>query len=298
MNDFTHTYFQFPICASEPLHEWLAQLEPVVEQEVEASLKALVDTELRDHEDILVYLHYMYFYRFAVPALEATAGREPLLLSPEWARFQLLTCLLGRFLDDLIDQDSGFWNDGQIRYWYSHFLARCRRTLENLPLRGSVEGVWSRAVTQTDSACPRLYQTTPGSGAIRKPASNPMPLSRYPERVEYFFCLPDALASTPAPRVWIRSYISALFFLYDIDDSINDIFRNVPTEPAFVVLSAGLDSEGRLKTTLLDKLNVFPTLKERAKALIISCRDSGRSFGYELGPAMLDAELKAFNLNQ
>lgn len=283
-------HFQFFIKASPELHQWLDTLDPIIYRELSITLEDLRWTDWQEHEHILVYLHSMYMFRFALPVLEAICGRERLLNTPQLAQFQLLSCLMGRFLDDLIDRDSGFWNQEQALFWYSRFLLRCEKVKGNLLLGQAFEDMWAKSLIANAQ---RLYRIDADSGRIHKPDSCPMPLLRYPERVPYFFCLPEALCDRPETLDWSRSYISALFFLYDVDDSFNDIMRNVATEPAYNLLASGLDSEGRFKMKLA-KQNVFYQAHiSQARELLISCRDNGRLLGLELGPAMIDTELEA-----
>jgi len=297
MNEiYTKTYFDLPICASTELHQWIDAHDSIIHQELTKTLKTLHLTTWQDQEHILAYLHYMYMYRCTLPVLEAVVGRERLVEKPQLAQFQLLSCLLGRFLDDLIDQDSGFWNKEQALFWFSHFLLRCEKLKETLFFDRTFDDKWIRSIHASISINPRLYRCDESTERIYKSESCPMPLKRYLERVPYFLCLPEELCEDAESLDWVRSYISALLFLYDIDDSINDIMQNVATEPAYEVLVGGLDTEGRFKVRLAKQEKIYNKLLCQARELLIICRDRGRTLGFELGPAVIDAILYEFDI--
>mgnify|MGYP001163405377 CR=1 FL=1 len=294
--NYSQIYFQFPINGSRELHKWLDAFNPILQLEVANTLEVLHHTDWSDQEDILVYLHNTYMYRFTLPVLEAACGREKLLKKPQLVQFQLLSCLFGRFLDDLIDRDSGFWEPEQALFWYSHFFMRCMRIKNSLHMKKDFDDAWGQSIYDAMTVDQQLYQTEKSGRIILKSEFCPMPVQRYSERVPYFFCLPLELCKDVKSLEWIQSYINALFFLYDIDDSINDIMRNVATEPAYMILAEGLDNEGRFKMGRVERGNVYQKLRGRAKDLLITCRNNGRSMNLELGPAMIDAALHDFGI--
>jgi hypothetical protein len=293
---YTRRYFVFPIYGSSELHGWLDEFSSILDSEVSETLKELHNTSWSDQEHILVYLHYMYMYRFSLPVLEAVYGRENLLEKPQIAQYLLLSCLLGRFIDDIVDCDSGFWNIEQAHFWYSHFLSRCENLKKTLSLKPDFDDAWLKSVNISMAMNRPLYEVDGKTNKIKKPDSNPMPLIKYPERIPYCFCLLDRIGEDSKTLGWARSYVSALFFLYDIDDSINDILRNVPTGPSYEILIQSLDSEGRIKVRQLEKNKIFPKLWTQSKELLTICRDNGRSLGLELGPAIIDDALYEFGL--
>ena len=244
-------------------------------------------------EHILVYLHSMYLLRFVLPTLEALLGREATANSNDIVRFQLLACLMGRFADDLVDQDSGFWDGPQTRHLYSHYLVRCERARDRLNLGDAAERRWRDAMRFTLLDYRHLYDTTPGRHALRLPIACAWPYADYWRRVTYFFWVLHELATDDTRLQWAKDYVSALFYHYDVDDALNDILRNVPTEPAFALVRRLTDDEGRLKLVGGGFANEFGALQARARKQLAECLERGKQLGLWLGPAMLARELAA-----
>lgn len=293
MNDtYTKVYFDLTIAGSNELHNWIELYDSILNDELIQTLKQLHVTAWKEQESILVHLHYMYFYRYTLPVLEAVCGFEQLKNKPELIKFQLLSCLLGRFLDDLIDSDSGFWNHEQALFWYSHFLLRSERALKNIFINKNLEPDWIESIYKSLNNKQNLYDSNKNTNIIVKSNIYALPLNHYPERVPYYFLLLENLCDNEESIEWVRMYISSLFFLSDIDDSINDILRNVPTQPAYDILLGSLDNEGRFKIRLTKEKKIYPKLYSRAKSMLLDCRDKGYSLGYKLGPAVINATLE------
>ena len=134
MDETKVVYFRFPVQGPACMHTWLSGMRYIVEDEIAVTLRCMsaTGTATPDREEILVYLHYMYFYRFALPAIEACFSTESERRDPALVRFQFLSCLLGRFLDDTVDRDSGFWSIEEASFWVNVFTRRCESVREGL----------------------------------------------------------------------------------------------------------------------------------------------------------------------
>lgn len=289
----TQRHFHFAIDGPDDLHRWLGEVSSCVTAELAESLDELQAMSSPDGEHILVYLHHMYFLRFVLPTLEAVLGREATAKSPEIVRFQLLACLMGRFADDLIDQDSGFWDGPHSRQLYSHYLVRCERARGHLDLGHEAEQRWRNAMRFTLLDDRRLYDTAPGRLALRPPIACAWTYADYWRRVTYFFWALQELATDDARLQWTKDYVSALFYHYDVDDALNDILRNVPTEPSHALVRCLTDDEGRLKLVGGGFAKELAVLQARAREQLAACREHGKQLGLWLGPAMLARELAA-----
>ena len=124
-----------------------------------------------------------------------------------------------------------------------------------------------------------------------------MPLECYPERIPYYFWLLERLNPDESKIDWVRKYISALFFSYDIDDAVNDIIHNIPTEPAFELLRASLDNEGHFKVRRMDSQHIIRQLEQKCYLNLKECEEQGRRLGLELGISFLNEELRRYQQN-
>jgi hypothetical protein len=244
-----------------------------------------------EREEILVYLHYMYFYRFALPAVEACFSTEAERRDPTLARFQLLSCLLGRFLDDTVDRDSGFWSTEEASFWVKEFTRRCGSAREGLNRGKDASTAWDRSLELASTPPPPLFRRVGATAGICVSDVNPLAIDAYPNRVPYYFWLPRWHGTHSAGKAWLESYIRALFYWYDIDDVLNDILNNVPTDPAYHFLRATIDSEGRIKLLGGHAERALSELKAQGLARLVGCAEHGRKLGLLLGPAMIDREI-------
>lgn len=290
VNNIEKQYFNISISTSKAIHNWLASFEGLLESEIKRTLKEIEGVGSAHLEEAIVYLHYMYLYRYVLPTLEPF-GHDVVSRNPNWARWQLLNCLMGRFLDDIVDSDSGFWNEEEIQYWYSYFLIRCQEHVSQLGISENKIIRWHTSLKKaTQRTC--LYNTSKGTRGIRCPGRNPLPLSQYPSRIPYFFWLYQSLGVKAEHLTWAKKYISALFYYYDVDDVFSDLLANVPTQPAYELLRRGLDDEGRIKFRKIYRH--LDVMLNNSKKILISCKRVGEQQGLILGPCLIDVELKSF----
>jgi len=296
MNTTEVLYFRFPVRAPAHLHGRLSGLQHVVEAEIATTLRCMSAACMStpEREEILVYLHYMYFYRFALPAVEACFPTESGRFDPALVRFQLLCCLLGRFLDDTVDRDSGFWPVEEASFWVDEFARRCEASREAVGLGADAAAAWRRNLEIASTPPSSLYRRVGTGAGIGIATTCPLPVVDYPNRVPYFFWLPRWRGTWPEGCRWLESYIQALFYWYDIDDVLNDIMHNVATAPAYDLLCATLDSEGRMKVLDGRAVRALADMEARGLTMLERCAESGRSLGLLLGPAMLDREIDDF----
>jgi hypothetical protein len=275
------------------MHRWLSGLQYVVEEEISTTLNCLSakGQATPDREEILVYLHYMYFYRFALPAIEACFSAEP--AHCDLVRFQLLSCLLGRFIDDTVDRDSGFWSIEEASFWMKEFSQRCESARKKVCRDQDAETSWLHSISLASTPAPVLISRIGNTAGLRVSKANPLPVETYPDRVPYYFWLPRWRETHPEGTAWLESYIQALFYWYDIDDIFNDILNNVPTDPAYHFLQATLDSEGRIKCRGGHAEDVIAELKAQGLARLARCAEHGRKLGFLLGSAMIDNEINS-----
>lgn len=285
-------YFRFEIEGSERLHAWLRYLEPVVDEAVDEAVRLVARCGWKEDEEILVYLHYMYHYRFSLPAIEAIVGLRRTEKARQYSGFLLRACLMGRFLDDLIDCDSGFWTTARASYLYSHFLLACEDWREGLAADANGRDSWEASIRRASRGSGTLFKECSTTRALHLPAKPALPLRRYPDRIPYYFWIFGQCPITEERRKWIRRYVSVLFYLYDLDDVLNDLHRNVPTDPAHEVLAASLDSEGRIKLIQMMQKGTLEDMLKRAFHKLGRCESEGRRIGLELGPAMIASQLK------
>ncbi|MDP2361637.1 MAG: hypothetical protein Q8O14_12955 [bacterium] len=287
------SHFNFEFEGPVELHRWLSSIAPYIELEIAETLDELRDASLSELEHIVVYLHYMYTARFVLPTLEAVLGREATAERPDIVRHQLLACLMGRFVDDLIDKDSGFWNEKQALYFFSHFQMRCDRVRPRLGLGEGAERRWLAALRFNLLDDGRLYDASPDRYDMRPRAKCAWPYIDYWKRVKYFFWALREVSTDEIRLQWAMEYVSALFYNYDVDDALNDILRNVPTEPAFVLVHGMKDDEGRLKLKGHHFTRELSSLEDAARMRLTDCQERGQRLGLLLGPAMLAKELIA-----
>ena len=281
-------YFKFAITASANIHNWLESFRNLVESEIDNSVEELKNVGLVQHEETLVYLHYMYFYRFVMPTLE-TVGCDFISNNPLLVKWQLRNCLMGRFIDDIVDMDSGFWSNEEALFLYSYYLIRCNqisRYFKNESLtkwRITIKNAMNKKF---------LYKRDNQSNAIICPRTNKIPVSIYFSRIPYFFWLFNEINLSLPMIEWIKKYIASLFYFYDIDDVISDIINNVPTQPSFDIVHSGIDSEGRVKYSKIHKK--LSEILNRAYKLLSKCKQEALLNGLEIGPSMIDLEIGSF----
>lgn len=292
-------YFCFSIKGPNELHDWLISLKWIVEEEIAISLQNLkkLGTKglLQDQEEILVYLHYMYFYRFALPAIEAGFFSSTDRNNQYYIRFQLLVCLLGRFLDDLSDKDSGFWSIEEASYLADCFNKRCMKLINQLRVGQKEIESFLNTLRLASLPSPILYTKVGKTAGLNILKNCPLSSEKNSERVPYYFWLFDWYGTNPDGLAWLKFYIETLFFWFDVDDIFSDILNNVATEPAYEFLMNTVDNEGRIKIVGLDAIAMIKKLISSGQKKLNQCFSDGVNLGFLLGPSILNAELNCVN---
>lgn len=293
MKETDVVYFHFPLTGPACMHRWISGVQHVVKEELDTTLKCLTVNGMAtpDREEIIIYLHHLYFYRFALPAIEACFSSKSEYCDPTLVRFQLLSCLLGRFIDDTVDRDSGFWSTEEASFWVKEFSRRCESTRKELGGSKEASEAWFRCIELASTPSIPLFQRTRNTAGLCIPNVSPLPIKAYPDRVPYYFWLPRWHGTHPVGTAWLESYIQTLFYWYDIEDILNDILNNVPTDPAYQFLRTTLDSEGRIKCRGACVEQSLAKLRAQGISQLAHCAAHGRKIGLLIGPAMIDREV-------
>lgn len=271
----------------------LKSCEEMITIEVEKDLVSLKKMTYPVNEEILFNLHFMYLFRYVLPTFEPL-GTDYLMANMDIIKLQVKSCMMGRFLDDLIDNDSGFWNNNHCILLYSHYLAS---TLESANTIKSIGPSYFDRLLHSISLVTenkKLYSID-NTKSILCPNTNPLPLSNYPDRIPYFWNIFLEMPIKENKLKWSQNYITSLFYLYDLDDVVNDILNNIPTTPAYEVIKSGVDVEGKIKNFRLFK--IYQNLLKTAIHNLNECRLAGLSHNYELGPRIIQYEIDNMDKN-
>jgi hypothetical protein len=292
-----HYIFELP----ESLSEDITACQYVVETTIRESLNFLSEMDWLALEEIFVHLHYVYFYRYTVPAFEITFGRMPTIENMTELKAQLQLCLVGRCVDDIIDQDSGFFSPAQSLVLYAYhwnqfvsLLSSGGKDLGSFYEQNSfkiLQGIVEACHVEKLSEVERKQQI--------------VDISTYPSRVAYFFLLPEYFIekfwndeSREQRKSFIREIISTFFLYCDTEDVINDIFTDIATVPSQKLKRILEDNEGKLRLFLSGFLKGFHSLTAEIETRLLNLMDTAETLNLSYTYGVLAQTLNRLRTEQ
>ena len=81
-------------------------LLPVLEEEENKALQLRKDFDMSVREDLMIQFIDMYFHRFAIPYFQIITHKFPSIEDTTFLKEVLYYCMVGRAVDDIVDNDS------------------------------------------------------------------------------------------------------------------------------------------------------------------------------------------------
>jgi hypothetical protein len=231
-----------------------------VEENYILNLKNQYNLEVR--EDLLILFVQMYLLRFAIPYFQLTHNQFPDNSNVTFLKKVLYFCLIGRFIDDLVDSDSKLFKTYESILLFQKYYPRLTALL-------SLE----------DKAKFDLYlfESTKYKSLliVNEINFNDIRNDVY-SRIKYFFC--EAENYNHKTQEYLKTYTGILLGGLDLNDLISDGYlQNSSTIISNNVYHKYYNDEGKL---LLNKalLNYYGSLElifdQETKQLIEHCRQN------------------------
>jgi|SanBayMetagenome_1026888.scaffolds.fasta_scaffold00317_5 hypothetical protein len=231
-----------------------------VEENYILNLKNQYNLEVR--EDLLILFVQMYLLRFAIPYFQLTHNQFPDDSNVNFLKKVLYFCLIGRFIDDLVDSDSKLFKTYESILLFQKYYPRLTALL-------SLE----------DKAKFDLYlfESTKYKSLliVNEINFNDIRNDVY-SRIKYFFC--EAENYNHKTQEYLKTYTGILLGGLDLNDLISDGYlQNSSTIISNNVYHKYYNDEGKL---LLNKalLNYYGSLElifdQETKQLIEHCRQN------------------------
>lgn len=208
------------------------------------SLKKEYALEVR--EDLLILFVQMYLLRFAIPYFQITQHKFPESSDFTFLKKVLYFCLVGRFIDDLVDADSKMFKTYESILLHQKYYPRLTSILsENEKVRFDnylfESTKYSSPILETEISFENIKADVHG-------------------RIRYFFC--EAENSSEVSQQLLQSYTGILLGGLDMNDVIADGYKKQSsTVISNYVYQRFYNDEGKL---LLDKtlLSFYDLLKK------------------------------------
>ena len=257
IHNFGNTY-----TLSEDEIEKFETLENLFEEEENYILNLKNQYSLEVREDLLIIFVQMYLLRFAIPYFQLTHNQFPDNSNVTFLKKVLYCCLIGRFIDDLVDSDSKLFKTYESILLYQKYYPR-------LTALFSLE----------DQAKFDLYlfESTKYKSPLIANEINFADISNdVYYRIKYFFC--EAENYNQKTQKYLKTYTGILLGGLDLNDLISDGYlQNSSTAISNNVYHKYYNDEGKL---LLDKalLNYYQSLRlifeQETNQLIEYCHEN------------------------
>lgn len=208
------------------------------------SLKKEYALEVR--EDLLILFVQMYLFRFAIPYFQITQNKFPDGSNFIFLKKVLYFCLVGRFVDDLVDADSKMFQTYESILLHQKYYPRLTTLLSE-----AEKNKFDKYLFETTKYSSPILETELQFENISNDVSN---------RIKYFFC--EAEKENEPNQQLLKCYMGILLGGLDVNDLIADGYkRKSSTLISNYVYHKFYNDEGKL---LLDKtlLNFYDSLKK------------------------------------
>lgn len=241
-------------------------LKELFEEEENYILSLKNDYDLEVREDLLILFVQMYLLRFAIPYFQLTHNQFPDRANVSFLKKILYFCLIGRFIDDLVDSDSQLFKTYESILLYQKYYPRLTSLLSR---------------NERDKFDRYLFESTRYKSPLIENKINFSDISNdVYYRIKYFFCAAENYHSVHQEK--LIKYTGILLGGLDLNDLISDGYR----QKSSTVISNNAyhkyyNDEGKL---LLDQalLNYYENLqsifKHETKRLIGYCRQNSLSY--------------------
>lgn len=237
-------------------------LKELFDEEEKYILTLKNDYDLEVREDLLILFVQMYLLRFAIPYFQLTHNQFPDYSNVTFLKKVLYFCLIGRFIDDLVDSDSKLFKTHESILLYQKYYPRLSALL-------SLE-----YKTKFDLY---LFESTKYKSPLIENEINFADIRNdVYYRIKYFFC--EAENYNHKTQEYLKTYTGILLGGLDLNDLISDGYlQNSSTVISNNVYHKYYNDEGKL---LLDKalLNYYGNLQsifeQETKRLIEYCRQN------------------------
>jgi hypothetical protein len=213
------------------------------EQNFMLELKKKFNLEVR--EDLLILFVQMYLLRFAIPYFQITQNKFPDISNRVFLKKILYYCLIGRFVDDLVDNDSKMFKTYESILLYQKYYPK----LSAVHSSDEKENFDNYLFDSTKYKSPILEDSLSFEN-IKKDIY---------ERIKYFFCESEKYADLNQEN--LKIYTGILLGGLDLNDLIADGYsKNSSTVISNHVYNKYYNDEGKL---LLDEklLNFYSSIK-------------------------------------
>jgi len=184
-------------------------LEELFEEEENYILSLKNDYDLEVREDLLILFVQMYLLRFAIPYFQLTHNQFPDRANVSFLKKILYFCLIGRFIDDLVDSDSQLFKTYESILLYQKYYPRLTSLLSR---------------DDRDKFDRYLFESTRYKSPL---IENPINFSDISNdvyyRIKYFFCAADNYHSVHQEK--LIKYTGILLGGLDLNDLISDGYR-------------------------------------------------------------------------
>lgn len=171
------------------------------------SLKNNYDLEVR--EDLLILFVQMYLLRFAIPYFQLTHNQFPDRANVSFLKKILYFCLIGRFIDDLVDSDSQLFKTYESILLYQKYYPRLTSLLSR---------------DDQDKLDRYLFESTRYESPLIENQINFSDISNdVYYRIKYFFCAAENYHSVHQEK--LIKYTGILLGGLDLNDLISDGYR-------------------------------------------------------------------------
>jgi hypothetical protein len=184
-------------------------LEELFEEEENYILSLKNDYDLEVREDLLILFVQMYLLRFAIPYFQLTHNQFPDRANVSFLKKILYFCLIGRFIDDLVDSDSQLFKTYESILLYQKYYPRLTSLLSR---------------DDQDKFDRYLFESTRYKSPL---IENQISFSDISNdvyyRIKYFFCAAENYHAGNQEKV--IKYTGILLGGLDLNDLISDGYR-------------------------------------------------------------------------
>lgn len=256
-----HNFGNIYIISGDEIEKFEA-IKELFQEEENYILAVKNDYDLEVREDLLILFVQMYLLRFCIPYFQLTHNQFPDHSNVIFLKKILYFCLIGRFIDDLVDNDSRLFKTYESILLYQKYYPRLSALLSK---------------EDKEKFDRYLFESTKYKSPL---IENEMSFSDISNdvyyRIKYFFC--EAEKYKPNNKQQLKTYTGILLGGLDLHDLIADGYlQNSSTVISNNVYHKYYNDEGKL---LLDKalLNFYGSLElifeQETKRLIEYCHQN------------------------
>lgn len=237
-------------------------LKDFFDQEEKYIISIKNDYDLEVREDLLILFVQMYLLRFAIPYFQLTHNQFPDEANVSFLKQILYFCLIGRFIDDLVDSDSKLFKTYESILLYQKYYPRLTPLLSR---------------DDREKFDRYLFESTRYKSLLIKNKISFSDISNdVYYRIKYFFCAAEN--SHPGKQEKLKKYTGILLGGLDLNDLISDGYlQSSSTVISNNAYHKYYNDEGKL---LLDKalLNYYQSLvlllQKETEELVEYCQNN------------------------